>query len=369
MQKPYNQYPNNNQSGIYNNVPPNNSGFYQPPVNPYVNMNPEMIENMQKAAYYRTKRNKERNNIILTGIVIGIAIISVLFIQVIAVSAIEVLGYMQIFNTSSVFQSCFNVIAVHLLSITVPFGLMSLILKKNYDGPVIPDEKVGCFKSFMWISFGMGCCLIANIVTGYVIKLFELFGYKLTQPELLDVDSVFACVVTVVSTALIPALCEEFAMRCCTLGVLKKYGKAFAVIAVSVVFGLLHGNIIQFVFAFLVGLILGYITVRTNSVIPAVLIHAFNNGLSVLQDIITFASSDKMADRVLNIIYIAWAVLSLIGLIYLVIKKELLPEREAKKEREPYSLSIGAKFACLIPGLLIPFILLIVMSATTIQKI
>lgn len=130
MQKPYNQYPNNNQSGIYNNVPPNNSGFYQPHVNPYVNMNPEMIENMQKAAYYRTKRNKERNNIILTGIVIGIAIISVLFIQVIAVSAIEVLGYMQIFNTSSVFQSCFNVIAVHLLSITVPFGLMSLILKK-----------------------------------------------------------------------------------------------------------------------------------------------------------------------------------------------------------------------------------------------
>ncbi len=369
MQQPYNQYPNNNQSGVYNNVPPNKSGYYKPPVNPYANMNSEMAEEMRKAAYYRAKRNKERNNIILMGVVIGIAIISYLIIQIIAVAAMEVLGYMEIFDTSSVFQNCFNVIAVHLLSITVPFGLLSLILKKNYNGPVIPCEKVGFFKSFMWISFGMGCCLLANIITGYVIKLFGLFGYKLTQSELLDVDSAFACVVTVISTAVIPAICEEFAMRCCTLGVLKKYGKAFAVIAVSVVFGLLHGNIIQFVFAFLVGLVLGYITVRTNSVIPAVLIHGFNNGLSVIQDIITFASSDKTADSVLNVIYIAWAVLSLVGLIYLIIKKEFLPKREERKEREPYSLSLGAKFACLLPGFSVPFIILIAMSVQTIQKI
>lgn len=49
-------------------------------------------------------------------------------------------------------------------------------------------------------------------------------------------------------------------MRCCALGIVKKYGKAFGVVAVSIVFGLIHGNIIQFIFATLVGLILGYVT-------------------------------------------------------------------------------------------------------------
>lgn len=75
-------------------------------------------------------------------------------------------------------------------------------------------------------------------------------------------------------------------MRCCCVQLLRKYGNGFAVLSISIVFGLLHGNVIQFVFAFLVGLILGYITVKTDSVVPAILVHALNNGMSVIVSIV-----------------------------------------------------------------------------------
>lgn len=71
--------------------------------------------------------------------------------------------------------------------------------------------------------------------------------------------------IALIGTAIVPAICEEFAMRCCCVQLLRKYGNGFAVLSISIVFGLLHGNVIQFVFAFLVGLILGYITVKPTA--------------------------------------------------------------------------------------------------------
>lgn len=83
-------------------------------------------------------------------------------------------------------------------------------------------------------------------------------------------------------------------MRCCALGLLKNYGKAFGVVSVSVVFGLLHGNVIQFIFAFLVGLVLAYITIKTESIIPAMCIHALNNGMSAVSDTVNYAAGKEV---------------------------------------------------------------------------
>lgn len=354
---------NNNQNYYYNQQNTNfNGSYYQPPTG-----QPYQTEFKNRAAYL--KRKKDINELIAAGFIIGGVIVIYLIMQVIAVSVLSAMGLNDVYNNSSLFQNCFNIVAVHLLALTFPFGIMALILKKNFSGPVIPCEKIGFLKGFMWVSAGMGCCLLANIITSYVIALFNAFGYELTQNEMLDIDSPLACIALVFSTAVVPGVCEEFAMRCCTLGVLKKYGKGFAVFAVSIVFGLIHCNIIQFVFAFLVGLALGYITVKTNNVVPAMLIHGFNNGLSVIKDISEYLINEKFAENAVTVIYIMWIVLAVIGFVYLIIKKELLPAKKEKKAREPYALSFGTKLLCLLPGFFIPFLILIYMSVTTIKPI
>jgi membrane protease YdiL (CAAX protease family) len=208
--------------------------------------------------------------------------------------------------------------------------------------------------------------MIANYVTSFIVALFKVFGYELTQSSSLDVDSPLTCIALIFSTAIVPAVCEEFAMRCCTLGALRKYGKGFSVFAVSIVFGLLHGNVIQFVFAFLVGLILAYITVRTDNVIIAMFVHGFNNGMSVLQDILGYAINENFAQNVASVVFVLWEILGILALIYLLVKKELLPPKTPKAPKDPYALSFGTKLLCLLPGFFVPFVLLIYLSATTI---
>ena len=76
---------------------------------------------------------------------------------------------------------------------------------------------------------------------------------------------------------------EELLFRGVLLRLLRPYGKQAAILISAVLFGLFHGNLIQIPFAFLVGLVLGYVTVE-YSIVWAMVLHIFNN--FVLSDLI-----------------------------------------------------------------------------------
>ncbi len=350
------QYPNNN----YNNgIPP-----YQNGVNPYQQQ--QYNEYMRRQMHYNMLRRKEKNELIINGIVIGATLLSFLFIQSIIIVVFQKTPYYNIYEESGMLQNAANVIIVHLLSLAVPFSIMALILKKRFTGPLIPVKKLGAAKMTAWIFAGLCGAVGANVFTSYVIKFVDTLGYELSQPEFKKPDSAFAILISVVAVAVVPGIFEEYALRCCTLGALRKYGKGFAVVAVSIVFGLIHGNVIQFIFAFIVGVILGYITIVTDNVIPAMVIHACNNGFSVLNDALTYYSGTKIANYVTGAVMIAAVTLGIISLIYLLVKKEFLPTGE-KPEKKPYELSFGTKLLCLLPGLALPFAILIAMTTMYIK--
>ena len=69
---------------------------------------------------------------------------------------------------------------------------------------------------------------------------------------------------------------EELLFRGFLLRILKPWGKQTAILVSALIFGLFHGNVIQIPFAFLVGLVLGYVTVE-YSILWAIVLHIFNN--------------------------------------------------------------------------------------------
>ena len=71
---------------------------------------------------------------------------------------------------------------------------------------------------------------------------------------------------------------EEVIYRGFVLRSLEKYGKILAIVVSSLFFGLMHGNLAQIFYAFLVGLVLGYVTLE-YSIRWAILLHILNNGL------------------------------------------------------------------------------------------
>lgn len=77
-------------------------------------------------------------------------------------------------------------------------------------------------------------------------------------------------------TVLIAPFCEELVYRGFVLRALAPYGKIFGMVVASLLFGLMHGNIIQLPSALLCGFLFGYVALEYS--LPAsILIHALNN--------------------------------------------------------------------------------------------
>lgn len=77
---------------------------------------------------------------------------------------------------------------------------------------------------------------------------------------------------------------EELIFRGFVLRSLRPYGKRFAILGSAFLFGLFHGNLLQTPYAFLVGLVLGYVAVE-YSVGWSMVLHIFNN--LVLADLLS----------------------------------------------------------------------------------
>lgn len=92
----------------------------------------------------------------------------------------------------------------------------------------------------------------------------------------------------VLLTAVLPAVCEEFCMRG---GLLTTAQNSFrtlgCVVLCGVAFGLFHQNIRQVFYTALFGALAAYVTIKTKSLYPAMLMHFANNFCSVF---ISYAS-------------------------------------------------------------------------------
>ncbi len=85
--------------------------------------------------------------------------------------------------------------------------------------------------------------------------------------------------------AVVPAICEELAFRGFIFGGLVRGRHAVrAVLVTAIMFGVSHGVLQQSISATIMGVLLGWISLRTGSVLPTILIHVVNNSLSVSMD-------------------------------------------------------------------------------------
>lgn len=133
-----------------------------------------------------------------------------------------------------------------------------------------------------YIVAAVGFCMFASIVSNVLANIFAALGLSFPSIDRELPRGVLGFFLATLSTAVFPALVEEFMMRGAVLGVLRRFGDGFAIIASSLVFAFMHASLTQFAFAFMVGLILGFVTIKAKSIWPAVIIHAANNFISVV---------------------------------------------------------------------------------------
>ena len=171
----------------------------------------------------------------------------------------------------------------------VPFVVL-LILRKGQVGETMTFmryKKPRDVKACILISLGM-MLLITPFTMAFnalTVLLFRIVGYKRS----ISIGTIYLSggdfALMLLMTAVLPALFEEFSHRGVLLSGLQDHGTEMSAVIISaVMFGLMHTNPGQMIFATIGGLVFGVAVVKCDSIIPAMCAHFANNAISVILD-------------------------------------------------------------------------------------
>ncbi|MDD7317209.1 MAG: CPBP family intramembrane glutamic endopeptidase [Prevotella sp.] len=121
-------------------------------------------------------------------------------------------------------------------------------------------------------------CVVASL--GTILPSIWLQEQLRFLPDLSQsMNGVFGSPLGYLAIVVLVPLCEEVVFRGAVIRSLLEWrnNRRMAVVISAVIFAVAHINPIQIPHAFLLGLLLGWVFVRTDSVIPGIVIHGMNN--------------------------------------------------------------------------------------------
>lgn len=246
-------------------------------------------------------------------------------------------------------------------------GLIYLILCNQKISEIIITQHVKLKILIPVIFIGMAAAMVANTASDLLAQNFSIFGLENTADFSNTISTPVEFILYIISTAIVPAFAEEFAFRGILMGTLRKYGDVFAIIASSVIFGAMHGNTTQALFAFILGLIFAFIDCKTNSIIPSIIVHFINNFYAVILDVLntTGVVSERMYVAIYFLLVTLFCIFGIISLIYLMNKDKNF-FKISDKDNSGYIfaeyLTLKEKFKAFFinPGIIIVSVLFII---------
>lgn len=196
-------------------------------------------------------------------------------------------GLIFIFNHAAEINATNNGIAMligamlilrHFLKETVYHG-QELVIKVRKA--VVPGVREGLRKckalklQILWpVGLAVTSSICLNLAMGLITDVTGLGNYAHVAAAQYAVSPLLA----VVLYGVISPIAEEMMYRGVLLGKLARYlNPTVAILASSLLFGLFHGNLVQGIYAFAMGLFIGYVYVRYNAFGVPVLFHAVAN--------------------------------------------------------------------------------------------
>lgn len=174
--------------------------------------------------------------------------------------------------------------------------------------PMTPGAFFGILTVFL------ACQVLTSFYSMAVEAILNAFGFSAMAA--MESATIQADTLSMFLYAAIAApITEELLFRGYIQRMLLPYGKKFAIFSSAFLFGIFHGNLIQTPFAFLVGLVLGYVAAE-YSVVWAMVLHMVNNlVLADMMSRITSGMPQMAADMILGGILWAFAIAAVVVLI------------------------------------------------------
>lgn len=198
----------------------------------------------------------------------------------------------------------------------------------------------------------------------------DAIGYKLSSTSLPLTNGGWY-VLNLFVLAFLPAVCEELIFRGIIFNGLRKNMKdIYAILLSATLFALMHASLEQFVYPFILGLVFGWLVLRTKTIVSSMIVHFLNNAIVItISFIYQMTGFDFMPKTtwlfwVLAVVLalITFGVLFLLEMFYFNKKKKVEDNEEGKVQEETQDVSKAEKFPVItfVIGISIAAILFIV---------
>lgn len=197
----------------------------------------------------------------------------------------------------------------------------------------------------------LGVVTAVSYLSNLYISLLDVLGIRLYYSESPFPESTAAIIVYFLSSVVVPAFVEEITYRGAVLHALLPFGRWFAIIASGILFGVMHYNPSQILYAAAAGMALAYFVLEAKSLWMGIAIHALNNALSFFGHWLYDCVSEEAYYRFYSVFDAVIVTLALAGILIILHRRTVLrryEERPAASLREmagAFISPVGAAYA------------------------
>lgn len=232
------------------------------------------------------------------------------------------------------------------------------------------------FKKINWWTFALsafvGIVCMAGLfclIEGCFGKMFDVLNISKKPEETLSLplNNGGWYVANLIILGILPAICEELIFRGVIFqGLKERFSKWASVLLSALLFALMHQNIEQFLYPFLLGCVLAIVMDRTNNLIYPIIIHLFNNWATITLSFLNETHVLKISFNItwwfvlISVVLAGLTVLLLwvIDKFYLSKHKKVEVEQMGQTVQSPPT-SVGKLPVSIICGIFVAFLLLI----------
>ncbi len=190
--------------------------------------------------------------------------------------------------------SCASLLMLYggcILATALAFGFKADEIRGMYKKP----QRLG--KAVSWILPAYGAGQLINFAV-LAISFLLLGNGNAVQQTFQPITngsgpaSAAVMIFTVFQLSVFAPLFEEFWFRGIIQSRLIPYGNGFAIMVSALAFGFAHGNLHQFCYTFVIGIVLGYIRYATGGILATTIIHCILNSIAAV--ILLMVSSEPV---------------------------------------------------------------------------
>lgn len=193
--------------------------------------------------------------------------------QVLSVVAGLVIG---LFAPQLFYSQDFLMLITSVIQYVIAFPILYKLLKSiPKQAPV--RTRVGAKRFLKYAAVAMLFMYIGNYISNFLLTWIESLLGRVPENAvnaMLDNTNIF---VSLLIVGIVGPIFEELIFRKLFIDRLMPYGDKVAIFLPALIFGLFHGNLYQFFYAFFIGAVFSYIYIKTGEIMYSTLLHIFIN--------------------------------------------------------------------------------------------